>query len=145
MNLDSEPVSTQDPHRDLSTSVPEDKGCVFNSDQSDAGLKRKNLGGSQVAERIRAFYGSGVPFFTKDDIADLAGQLHRARKQFQHESGPEGRDEGGRQVQMLTLKTLDGKKVEVKNELGAVMSLGRASEDVAWVLVTRCTIQIEIH
>lgn len=144
MNLASEPASTQDTHRDLSTNVLEGKGCVLKSDLTDAGIEKKKPGGSQVAERIRAFYTSGVPFFTKEAIADLAGQLHRARKQFQDEGGPEGRKKGGRRLQMLTLKALDGKTVRVDNELGAVL-YGDASEDIAWVPVTRWTIQIRIH
>lgn len=131
MTPPSEPVLTQDTRQEPSTSGPEGKDCALSSDLTDARLQKKKPEGSQVAERIRAFYTSGVPFFTKDAIADLAGQLHRARKQFQHESGLEGRDESSRQGQMLTLKALDGKTVEVENELGTVMSLGVASESVA--------------
>lgn len=145
MDLTSESISTRDTHQDPSTTASEGKNCALRSDLTDAKLGKMKPDGSQVTERIRAFYTSGVPFFTKDAIADLAGQLHHARKQFQHESGPGGRADGSRQVQMLTLKALDGKTVKVENELGTVQSLGVASEDVAWVPVTRCTSQIEIH
>lgn len=63
----------------------------------------------QAAERVRELYASGVPFFTKGAIADLARQLDSAKRH--HEQGEAS-------VQMFSLQGLDGKTVQVENEIG---------------------------
>lgn len=46
------------------------------SNRNNAELQKAKSNGSQAADRVRALYNSGVPFFLKDSIADLVTQLN---------------------------------------------------------------------
>ncbi|ROW09149.1 hypothetical protein VPNG_05775 [Cytospora leucostoma] len=65
----------------------------------------------QVANRVRALYQRGVPFFTRGAIQDLAHQLDRARGRFND-------DTPGDSEEKFSLQSLDGRGVEIDNETG---------------------------
>lgn len=73
-----------------------------------------------VADQVREYFTRGVPFPTKDTIADLVRQLDRARKNLEDESVHNISNDDDSHVQMLSLRALDGKTVELENELGTV-------------------------
>ena len=76
--------------------------------------------GSQDADQVREYFTRSVPFLKKDAIADLVRQLDLTRKNLEDESVHNTSNEGDSHVQMLSLRALDGKTVELENELGTV-------------------------
>lgn len=78
----------------------------------------------QAVDRLREFYASGVPFFTKDAIAHLARQFDRAKKHYAQRHAPDGE---ARQ-QTFSLQALDGETAEVENEIGKVLLMNDTEE-----------------
>ena len=70
---------------------------------------------ARVVEKLNAMYESGVPFFTRDAIRDMAEQLDRLDQLAPHSNHmgpPEGR------AHTFTVKDLDGNPVEISVTLG---------------------------
>jgi hypothetical protein len=103
---------------DLTTKLsdPESDSRYSPNDEIDQPILTRD----QAADRVRNFYLSGIPFFTKDAIADLASQLDRAREAFAQDSKLVscGSTETESHVQMISLRALDGEIVNVRNRLG---------------------------
>lgn len=110
----------------MSTIVYEGKACDTRIELTDAEIEEMKPAMRQAADRVRELYGSGVPFFTKDAIADLVGQLDRARKHHEQK----GASEGDTHEQVFSLQGLDGKTVEIENEIGTAWPKGGIVEQV---------------
>jgi len=66
---------------------------------------------AQFSERINAIYDSGVPFFTKDAIKDVAEQLDHLTS---------GLKLGDKAALTFTVRGVDGIRVDIPMELGTV-------------------------
>lgn len=69
--------------------------------------------GRRHLDRVRARYQSGVPLFTRSAIHNLAYQLDRAIERLKN--GISDVDNG----EKISLQALDGRRVEIDNELGS--------------------------
>lgn len=85
----------------------------------------------QAADRVRELYSSGIPFFSKHVMADLVEQFDRARRHLQYAGTSQGSDEVESRGQMFFLQGLDGKTVEIENEMGTVWPTPGRTERVA--------------
>ncbi|KAK7697275.1 hypothetical protein SLS64_013709 [Diaporthe eres] len=88
-----------------------DKEGAGRTGRTDPELEDMSPERIQAANRVRALYSSGIPFFTKRAIADLVDQFDRARKHLQHVD-------------------LDGKTVELENEIGTVWPTTGTTEHI---------------
>lgn len=98
---------------------------------TDAELEEMRPERIQAADRVRELYASGVPFFTKGAIAELVGQFDRATNETEHAGTSEGNDGGESREQMFFLQGLDGKTVDIENEMGTVWPTPGTTERVA--------------
>ncbi|KAK7732603.1 hypothetical protein SLS63_004858 [Diaporthe eres] len=114
-----------------------DKEGAGRTGRTDPELEDMSPERIQAANRVRALYSSGIPFFTKRAIADLVDQFDRARKHLQHVGTSEGNDGGESRRQMLFLQDLDGKTVELENEIGTVWPTTGTTEHITTDLVIR--------
>lgn len=110
----------------MSTIVYEGKACDTRSGIKDAEVKETKSEMRHAADRVREVYASGVPFFTKRAIADLAVQLDRARKHHE-QSSASGADT---REMVFHLQGLDGNTVEIENEIGTAWPKGGIIEQV---------------
>lgn len=116
----------------VSTTVSEGKKCDSKAGRTDENLEEIEPEIRQAADRAREFYASGAPFFTKDAIADLARQFERAREHYAQGAASEGEVH----PRMLSLQALDGKTVEVENQIGTAWPESGAIESVMSVSST---------
>lgn len=130
MNSTLELESTQDDPQtmssSMSTNVYEGKACDTRSGLEDAEGRETKSEMMLAADQVREIYASGVPFFTKRAIADLAGQLDRARKHYEQSSA----SEGDTREMVFSLQGLDGNTVEIENKIGTAWPKGGTIEQV---------------
>lgn len=131
MDPTSESETTQDDLQTMSTSMStnvyyEGKACDTRSGLNEAEIEEMKPEMRRATDRIRKAYASGVPFFTKRAIADLAGQLDRARKHHE-QSSASGADT---REMVFSLQGLDGNTVEIENEIGTAWPKGGIIEQV---------------
>lgn len=103
-------LSTTDKQRQTSNDRPARKDFNGDFEMTDAELTQPWLEVRQAADQLRKFYASGVSFFTKASLADLASQLEHANKSFREGDSSEGGGHGD----TFVLRRLDGKAVEIK-------------------------------
>lgn len=131
MDPTSESETTQDDLQIMSTSMSsivyyEGKACETRSGLNEAEVKETKSEMTHAADRVREVYASGVPFFTKRAIADLAGQLDQARKHHKQGSA----SEGDTREMVFSLQGLYGNTVEIENEVGRAWPKGGVIEQV---------------
>lgn len=130
MDPTSESDTTQGDLQTMSTSMSsivyyEGKECDTRSGK-EAEVEETKSEMRHANDRVREVYASGVPFFTKKAIADLAGQLDQARKHHKQSSASEG-DTG---EMLFSLQGLDGNTVEMENKIGRAWPKGGIIEQV---------------
>lgn len=114
----------------MSTIAYTDQDGAGRTGRADPELEDMRPERIQAANRVRALYASGIPFFTKRAIADLVDQFDRARNDLQHVGTSGGNDGGGSGGRMLFLQDLDGKTVEHENEIGTVWPTTGTTEHI---------------
>lgn len=123
MDSTSESHSTNDPTNLCPRSLYMNQCTDYEYTLSDEVLAIRKPQRQQAVDQVRTLYTRGVPFFTKSAIADLASQFERATRQFQDEGTP-GKGE------MFSLQGLDGRKMEIENDLGAIWTEGMETENI---------------
>lgn len=130
MDSTSELETTQDDLQPMSSSMSaimyEGKACDTRRGLEDAEGRETKSEMALAADQVRGIYASGVPFFTKRAIADLAGQLDRARKHYEQSSA----SEGDTREMVFSLQGLDGNTVEIENRIGMAWPKGGIIEQV---------------